>query len=279
MNEMIGYKILNEDLTCRDFKFDISQGVVNHLGNDEPLELCKNGFHFCEHPSGVWAYYSEGRVFRIKACDVLDTQFDPGADRKLVCRSVEFLEEVANTGRYNTGDYNTGDRNTGDYNTGHRNTGDYNTGDRNTGDYNTGHRNTGDYNTGRYNTGHRNTGDYNTGHRNTGHRNTGDYNTGHRNTGDYNTGDYNTGDYNIGYRWAGSLNFGDAPIYLFNKVVEGGSAAVDTHLVCELGKLLAKDEPIDPTPFLSLPNASEAAIKRLHEAAKAARCWMREGSN
>ena len=191
MNEMIGYKILNEDLTCRDFKFDISQGVVNHLGNDEPLELCKNGFHFCEHPSGVWAYYSEGRVFRIKARDVLDTQFDPGADRKLVCRSVEFLEEVANTG-------------------------------------------------------------------------------------DRNTGDYNTGDYNIGYRWAGSLNFGDAPIYLFNKVVEGGSAAVDTHLVCELGKLLAKDEPIDPTPFLSLPNASEAAIKRLHEAAKAARCRMRE---
>ena len=64
-----GYKIFNNDMTCRDFQFKIG---MNELGNDEPLSLCENGFHFCQYPSGVWAYYQEGRVFRVRGYDVLD---------------------------------------------------------------------------------------------------------------------------------------------------------------------------------------------------------------
>jgi len=179
----------------------------------------------------------------------------------MVCAEIEILGEVAivghgNTGDGNTGNGNTGHRNTGDWNTGHRNTGDWNTGDGNTGDWNTGDGNTGDGNTG-----HRNTGDWNTGDRNTGHRNTGDGNTGHRNAGDGNTGDFHSG----------SLNFGAAPLYLFNKLTKVARDNIDWCLAGELSALLMADEPIDPTPFLSLPNATKLAIKKLHSAHIAAR--------
>jgi hypothetical protein len=271
-----GYKILNEDLTCRDMQFKIG---MNELGNNNPLALCGNGIHFCEHPSGVWSYYSIGRVFKVRAYGVLPNGLnEPGADKKLVCKSIELVNEIANTGNRNTGDgntgsWNTGNRNTGDLNTGNRNTGDCNTGNCNTGDLNTGNRNTGDCNTG-----NRNTGNLNTGNRNTGDCNTGNWNTGDLNTGNRNTGDCNTGNRNTGNNWSGHLNFGQSPVYMFNKKVKPQDVErIDTYLIYTLGELLKKQEPIDPKPFLSLPNASKAAIKRLHVATIEA--LSRSGSN
>ena len=216
-----GYKIFNEDMTCSPNKntFQFQMGR-NKLPNSNALELCKNGFHFCPQPSGVWAYYSTGKVFKVRAYDVLDTPFEPGADFKMVCAEIEILEEVK-----------FGDRNTGDGNTGYRNTGYRNTGDGNTGD-----------------------------------RNTGDGNTGYRNTGDRNTGYGNTGDFH-----SGSLNYGEAPIYLFNKITKVKRDDIPWNLVYRLSDLLISDEPIDPTPFLSIPNATEKAIKKLHESHIAAR--------
>ena len=222
-----GYKILNDDLTCRDFKFDITPGAINELPNDRELELCGNGFHFCKQPSGVWSYYNYGRVFKAKAYDVLDAPEEPGADYKLVCRRIEFVEELIIGGNGNTGDYNTGNWNTGD-----RNTGYYNTGDRN---------------------------------------------TGNGNTGNGNTGNRNTGDGNVGTRHSGGLCYGEAPHYLFNKIVEGGIKAVDGELVVQLAYHLSKDAPIDPTPFLVLPNASKKAIKDLHKAHIKARKELKNG--
>lgn len=125
IEEMIGYKIFNDDLTCRGFKFK-EQGI-NILGNDDPLELCKNGFHFCVHPSGVWSYYDNGRVFKIKAYDV-KYEYQPGSDLKCVCRKIELLEEVKIDGDRNTGDGNTGYGNTGNRNTGYGNVGNNHSG-------------------------------------------------------------------------------------------------------------------------------------------------------
>ena len=151
-----GYKIVNDDMTCRDFQFEI--GTRHVLPNDDYLELCENGFHFCKYPSGPWSYYATGRVFKVRAYGVLAQEGSPGADYKMVCEEIELAEEVAddgddNTGDDNTGDRNTGDRNTGDGNTGDDNTGDDNTGDRNTGDRNTGYGNQGDYHSGSLNFG------------------------------------------------------------------------------------------------------------------------------
>ena len=129
-----GYKIVNDDMTCHGFKFEV--GVKHKLGDDGPLELCKHGFHFCKYPSGVWAYYQQGRVFKVRAWGVLALPDEPGADYKLVAREIELVKEVKGVGDKNTGYWNTGYWNTGNWNTGYRNTGDWNTGHRNTGDGN-----------------------------------------------------------------------------------------------------------------------------------------------
>ena len=177
-----GYKIFNDDMTCRDFQFKMG---MNELGNSDPLILCENGFHFCKYPSGVWAYYETGRVFRIRAYDVLNHPIVPGAACKMVCRKIEIVEEVFPNGNGNTG------------------------------------------------------------HRNTGSRNTGDGNCGNRNPGFF--------------------CLGDAPVVFFGKKVDDG-VGIDWGLAHQLGAKLSSDEPFDAAPYLSLPNATKAYIKRLHKA-------------
>ena len=267
---IFGYKATDENMRCRGVQFILDKWYMA----TGPLKLCENGFHFCEHPSGPWAYYSNKstRIFKIEAKGVL-LSVGPGSDLKHVARKIRLIEEIATTGDGNTGHGNTGDGNTGDGNTGDRNTGDGNTGDGNTGDRNTGYRNTGDGNTGHGNTGDGNTGGGNTGHGNTGHRNTGDGNTGDRNTGHGNTGDGNTGDGNTGYRNTGDGNTGDyhsgclcfgvAPFFIFN--APANRADVDFYLVSQLADELMSDKPFDCSRYLELPNASEKIIKTLHK--------------
>ena len=141
-----GYKIVDNDLKCRGFQYKIGKRV--RVQNDLPLELCVNGLHFCKYPSGVWEYYREGRVFKVKAYGVLKTKPETGADYKMVCKEIELVSEINVDGNRNTGDRNTGCWNTGDRNTGDRNTGDRNTGNRNTGHGNTGHGNATDFSSG-----------------------------------------------------------------------------------------------------------------------------------
>ena len=218
IKSMTGYKATDKNMTCLGHKFELNKW---YEVEGEVVE-CKNGFHFFEQPSGVWAYYDspDVRVFKIEAEDVLDTPFEPGTAYKRVCRRIKLAEEVKITGNWNTGHGNTGGGNTGDWNTG-----DGNTGDRNTGHGNTGYRNTGDRNTGHGNTGDGNTGDGNTGHGNTGCGNTGHGNTGYRNTGDGNTGDgntgyRNTGAYNLTNRSSGVLSTEEPKAICFNKVTK-----------------------------------------------------------
>ena len=151
-----GYKATDSEGKCKGFQFDLPK-----LGEDGkwkpgkwhkhsgPVVLCESGFHFCEHPSGPWAYYSAHgtRVFKVEAREVTRGS-GPGADLKHVCRQTRLVEEVSFTGNWNTGYRNTGDGNTGDRNTGDRNTGDRNTGDGNTGYGNTGYGNATDRCTG-----------------------------------------------------------------------------------------------------------------------------------
>ena len=261
-----GYKMTNEDMTCMDFKYEL--GVwYEHEGE---IELCEQGFHFCEYPSGPWSYYNDGRMFKCEAEFVIKS-VGPGADLKHVAKRIRLIEEIIITGDCNRGNWNTGNWNTGNCNTGDRNTGNRNTGNCNTGDCNRGNWNTGNWNTGNWNTGNWNTGNWNTGDWNTGNWNTGNCNTGDRNTGNCNTGNCNTGDGNVGNFHSGSLNYKEAPIYLFDKKVNISREYIPWGLVNALSALLMKDEEIDPTPFLSIPNASVKNIKKLHEAHIAAR--------
>ena len=146
IKSMSGYKATNADMTCLSHKFEL--GTWYEVTGE--LEMCKNGFHFCEFQSGVFSYYpgETCRVFKVEAEDVLDTPASPGANRKRVCRRIRLVEEIFLVGDKNTGGYNTGDWNTGEYNTGDWNTGDKNTGDKNTGDGNTGYGNATNYSPG-----------------------------------------------------------------------------------------------------------------------------------
>lgn len=191
-----GYKMTNEDMTCRGFQYEL--GVWYEY--DGEIELCVQGFHFCEYPSGPWSYYNDGRIFKCEAEFVIKS-VGPGADIKHVAKRIRLVEEITITG----------------------------------------------------------------------HRNTGNGNIGHRNTGHRNIGNGNTGDGNVGNFHSGSLNCKEAPIYLFDKKVNISREDIPWVLIDNLSYLLMKDEEIDPTPFLSIPNASAKKIKELHNAHIAAR--------
>ena len=101
-----GYKATDENMKCRDHQFELGKWY----SVDGKLEMCGNGFHFCEQPSGPWAYYSdEGtRIFKCEAKEVLKTPWQAGADRKLVARYIRLVEEVVYTGYGNTTNYSSG---------------------------------------------------------------------------------------------------------------------------------------------------------------------------
>ena len=149
---MTGYKGTNADMTCTPgdgvkFQFELGKWY-EHKGE---VRLCGAGFHFCVHPSGPYAFYSnpDSRIFKIEAEQVLEVPTEAGADFKLVAKRIRLVEEITpgyrGKDKPNDGNRNTSDRNTGDLNTGNRNTGDLNTGNRNTGNWNTGDWNAADH--------------------------------------------------------------------------------------------------------------------------------------
>ncbi|EML4274914.1 hypothetical protein RYD59_007020, partial [Pseudomonas aeruginosa] len=173
------YKGFKQDLTCRDYQFEIG-GTYKHDGE---VEACASGFHSCEYPLDVFGYYapSESRFAIVKASGQLSRHDDDSKIASatlvveaeismpaMISRALDWImskvdksveqtvvgETASNTGNRsaasNTGDYSAAS-NTGDYsaasNTGNRsaasNTGDYsaasNTGNRSAAS------NTGDY--------------------------------------------------------------------------------------------------------------------------------------
>lgn len=214
---MKGYKVFNEDWTCRKFQYEVGK-TYKHTGE---LKVCGEGFHFCQKISNCFYYYpfnSKNKVAEIEAVGKVLTEDDKSVTDEIIIIKELTWHEVLDL--CNTGDHNTGIRNTGHFNAGIRNTGNHNTGDRNTGCHNTDNCNTGDCNTGDCNTGICNTGDGNTGNRNIGICNTGCHNTGHFNTGNFNTGKFNTGFWNSTNYSTGFFNTKEQPVYAFNKPLE-----------------------------------------------------------
>ncbi len=144
IEKMTGYKATDKDMKCRDTQFVLGEWQEC----EGELVECENGFHFCEYPSGPWAYYSDPgtRIWKVEAEMVLPKKREPGADLKRVARRIRLVEEVLIGG-----DRNSGYRNSGYRNSGYGNSGDRNSGDRNSGDRNSGYGNSGDGNSGNWN--------------------------------------------------------------------------------------------------------------------------------
>nr|EIU9557640.1 hypothetical protein [Pseudomonas aeruginosa] len=222
------YKGFKQDLTCRDYQFEIG-GTYKHEGE---VEACSSGFHSCEYPLDVFGYYAPGesRFAIVKASGQLSRHDDDSKIASatlvveaeismptMISRALDWImskvdksveQTVVGETASNTG-YQSAASNTGNYsaasNTGNRsaasNTGDYsaasNTGNRSAAS-NTGNRSAAS-NTG-YRSAASNTGDYSAA------SNTGNYSAA-SNTGNYsaasNTGDYSAAS-NTGYQSAAS---------------------------------------------------------------------------
>jgi len=87
---MIGYKGFNKDLKCNRFEFEVGKTYVH----DGEVALCKSGFHFCEHPFDVLAYYppAGNRFCLIHAEDVSNEKHND--DTKRVCKKIEIVKEL-----------------------------------------------------------------------------------------------------------------------------------------------------------------------------------------
>jgi hypothetical protein len=174
---MKAYKNFDNDLKCRNIQFEI--GKTYKLDNDEPLELCRNGFHYHKVGLDCFKYYPY-KNSRLCEIEVIGDSID-GND-KSCCKEFKIIKEIdrdsdewktllnlhSNTGLHNSGDYNSRDRNSGNCNSGNWNSGNWNSGDRNSGYCNSGNCNSGDRNSGNWNSGDRNSGNWNSVNRSSG---------------------------------------------------------------------------------------------------------------
>lgn len=208
---MIGYKAFHEGLICRGFQYEI--GKTYELVGE--LEMCKNGFHFCENLVDTTEFYpniNSNIYCKVEALGKIKQQGIKYCTDKIKIIEKVSLHDIELDAKYNSGIKNIGYFNSGDFNVGDCNPGDWNSGRCNPGNRNSGNNNIGDFNSGSYNQGHNNSG-----HNNHGDNNSGDDNIGDNNSGDNNFGDNNSGNNNRGHNNSGSWNFGSCNSGFFNK--------------------------------------------------------------
>jgi len=241
-----GYKAVNVEFNevgeivrmhCRGFDYEC--GEVYGYGG--PINICSNGFHFCENIIDTLEYYSRNDdVKYVKVLGCGEIQFEGNKHCVSILKIIDKYETSdktwnsgdQNSGNRNSGHWNSGHQNSGHWNSGHRNSGNQNSGDqnsgnRNSGDQNSGHWNSGDQNSGNRNSGDQNSGNRNSGDQNSGNRNSGHWNSGHQNSGNRNSGDQNSGHWNSGHQNSGHWNSGHQnsgyfntdipPLRIFNK--------------------------------------------------------------
>ena len=137
---MKGYKVFNEDWTCRDFKYEVGETYEM----EESPKCCSRGFHFCTNLADCFNYYSfdtNNKVAEVEALGKIATDND---NTKHCTNKIKIVRELAweevltlcNSGNRNSGNRNSGDCNSGDCNSGDWNSGDWNSGNRNSGDWN-----------------------------------------------------------------------------------------------------------------------------------------------
>ena len=88
---MKGYKGMNKDMQCRGYQFEI--GKTYRISGE--VELCKNGFHFCEKLVDVFEYYEKGephRYFEIEASGTIKSD-----GKKSVAEEITIIRELSDT--------------------------------------------------------------------------------------------------------------------------------------------------------------------------------------
>jgi hypothetical protein len=86
---MKGYKMMESDMTCLGFQYEVGK----EYSLKSKLEICENGFHFCENPFDCLGYYNnikgDKRLFLVKALGVVISKYD-----KSVTNKIKIVEEI-----------------------------------------------------------------------------------------------------------------------------------------------------------------------------------------
>jgi hypothetical protein len=87
---VIAYKGFHKDLTCNGFQYEVGK-TYKH---DGPVERCEQGFHACESPLDVWAYYgvTESRFAIVEMSGKLDREKD--GDTKIAAAEITIKAEL-----------------------------------------------------------------------------------------------------------------------------------------------------------------------------------------
>jgi hypothetical protein len=87
--EITGFKGFDKNLKCRGHQFNVGE---THK-HDGEVVACNSGFHFCEHPLDVFAYYppGESRFASVRGGGEIDRK---GTDTKVACSSLHIEAEV-----------------------------------------------------------------------------------------------------------------------------------------------------------------------------------------
>ena len=87
------YKAMNKDMSCRGFQYEV--GGIYELPKDVELELCQNGFHFCDILANCFKYYNQDdRII----CEIepLGRIIHSENENKLVTDKIKIVRQLSN---------------------------------------------------------------------------------------------------------------------------------------------------------------------------------------
>jgi hypothetical protein len=96
---MVGYKGFDKNLRCHGFQYEIG-GEYQHGGK---VEVCEQGFHFCENPLDTFSYYAPGKSRYAVVEGSGDMDWMPHDDTKAVCSHLKVCAELTLRGLIKAG--------------------------------------------------------------------------------------------------------------------------------------------------------------------------------
>ena len=99
--EVIAYKGMNSDMTCRGFQYEIGKSYKT-----DKVKLCNCGFHACLNPRDVLEYYpkyASSRYFKVKLSSEI-TKCEEH-DTKVAAIEITILEEISIKGLLNIAEW------------------------------------------------------------------------------------------------------------------------------------------------------------------------------
>lgn len=88
---MKGYKLFNDDLTCRGFQYEVGK---EYKIDGEPI-ICRRGFHFCERIEDCYDYYPYGsRICEVEALDEIVGEYCINHSNKYCTNHIKIVREI-----------------------------------------------------------------------------------------------------------------------------------------------------------------------------------------